>query len=234
MTAAAERWLRVAAALSASGAAEVTTIGLCRACAALLSVVGAAIVVIAGEGAVELAYASDGAIGALEELQFTLGVGPGLEAYDWGVPVDEDDLVAHPPERWPGFVGPAVAAGMRAMFSFPLAVGAARVGALSLYQDRAGPLDASGYADALVAAGFVTRALLGLQAGALGSSLAAELADNSVDRAEVHQASGMISAQLDVGVGEALTRLRAWAFTEGTTVRVAAAEVVARRTRFGL
>ncbi len=51
-------------------------------------------------------------------------------------------------------------------------------------------------------------------------------------RYEVHQATGMVAAQLDVSDGEALTRLRGRAFADGRTVSELASDVVARRVRF--
>ncbi len=100
-----------------------------------------------------------------------------------------------------------------------------------MYQERPGPLDDDRYADVVVMAGVLTRAILGVQAGALDAALGVGLYDIGGDSAEVHQASGMVSAQLDIGVGEALTRLRARAVADGTTVGLIAAEVVARRVR---
>jgi AmiR/NasT family two-component response regulator len=54
----------------------------------------------------------------------------------------------------------------------------------------------------------------------------------AMNRAEVHQATGMISVQLGVNVAEAFTRLRAHAFAEDWSLSELAAEVVARRLRF--
>lgn len=78
-------------------------------------------------------------------------------------------------------------------------------------------------------AGVVTRAILGIQAGALDGALPGGLSDGEVELPEVHQASGIVSVQLAVGVGEALARLRARAFADGTTVGLVATEIVARR-----
>ena len=48
----------------------------------------------------------------------------------------------------------------------------------------------------------------------------------------VHQASGMVSAQLGVSVGEALVRLRAYAFGNDRPLTDVARDVVARKLRF--
>ncbi|MDQ6614354.1 MAG: hypothetical protein M3083_06330 [Actinomycetota bacterium] len=102
---------------------------------------------------------------ALAELEFTLGNGPASDAHEHGLPVLEVDLVNAPPLRWSAFAGPVVDAGIRAVFAFPLRLGAARLGALILYQVHPGDLGADSYADALISAEINTRAILARQAG---------------------------------------------------------------------
>ena len=101
---------------------------------------------------------------------------------------------------------------MRAVFGFPLQVEAVRLGALNLYRDQPGPLTDDQHADALVLADVGAQAVLVLQANAPPGRLAAELEAGADFHYAVHQASGMITAQLDVSVGQALIRLRAYAF----------------------
>ena len=84
----------------------------------------------------------------IEQLQYELGEGPCVDAFHQDWPVLEPDL-AIPSSRWPAFSGPAVEAGARAVFGFPLQVGAVRLGALNLYRDRPGPLTDEQHADAL-------------------------------------------------------------------------------------
>src|SRR5579863_5310580 len=147
----------------------------------------------------------------IEQLQYGLGEGPCVDAYHQDRPVLEPDL-AHPAKpRWLAFSGPALEAGARAVFGFPLQVGAARLGALNLYRDRRGPLSADQHADALVMADVAAQAVLMLQANAPPGKLAAELEKGADFQYVVHQASGMVAAQLGVTVGQALIRLRAYA-----------------------
>ena len=54
------------------------------------------------------------------------------------LPVTEPDLALPITARWQAFAPPAVEAGVRAVFGFPLRVGAARLGALSLWRDHPG------------------------------------------------------------------------------------------------
>ena len=48
----------------------------------------------------------------------------------------------------------------------------------------------------------------------------------------VHQASGMVAAQLGASIAEGLIRLRAYAFANDRTLTEVAEAVVARRLRF--
>jgi ANTAR domain len=71
----------------------------------------------------------------LEELQFLLGQGPSMDAVAGRGPVLVTDLAgpdAH--QRWPVFAPAAVERGIRAMFAFPVAAGAALVGVLDVYR----------------------------------------------------------------------------------------------------
>ncbi len=63
--------------------------------------------------------------------------------------------------------------------------------------------------------------------------LAELLATAGADRIVIHQATGMIAAQLDDTVANAQARLRAAAFTSGRSMYGIAQDVVERRVWFG-
>jgi GAF domain-containing protein len=165
-------------------------------------------------------------------LQFELGEGPCVDAYHQDRPVLEPDLASPRTPRWLAFTAPAVEAGVRAIFGFPLQVGAVRLGALNLYSDRPRSLTDEQHADALVMADVAAQALVAMQAHAPPGRLAAELEASGDFQYVVHQASGMVSAQLDVSIGQALVRLRAYAFGNDRPLTEVAEEVVARTLRF--
>jgi hypothetical protein len=168
----------------------------------------------------------------IEELQYTLGEGPCVDAYQQARPVLEPDLAEPDTPRWLAFAPPAVEAGARAVFGFPLRVGSVRLGALNLYRDRPGPLSDEQYSDSLALAGVAAQAVLAMQAQAPPGALAAELEKGANFRFVVHQASGMAAVQLRVSVGEALVRLRAYAFGNDRLLADVAEDVVGRRLRF--
>jgi hypothetical protein len=168
----------------------------------------------------------------IEDLQFTLGEGPCVDAHTHGRPVLEPDLADPSTPRWLAFSPPALAAGARAVFGFPLQVGAVRLGALNLYRDRRGALSDDQHADALVMADVAAHEVLAMQGHASPDAVAAELDVGADFHLVVHQASGMVAAQLEITVGEALVRLRAYVFAHDLTLSEVAEAVVARRLRF--
>ena len=143
----------------------------------------------------------------IERLQYDLGEGPCVDAYQLDRPVLEPDLAEPATPRWLAFAGPALTAGVRAVFGFPLHVGAVRLGALNLYCDRAGPLGEDQHADALVMAEVAAQTILLLQANAPPGIVAAELEAGADFQLVVHQAAGMVAVQLGVTVAQALVRL---------------------------
>jgi hypothetical protein len=225
------RWERLTAAVAARPSTEKEGSSLCAACRDVLSATGAGITLVA-EGHRSQLCASDEVTATLEELQFTLGQGPSVDACSGDRPVLVAELATdRSGALWPAFVDPAVEAGVVAMFAFPLRVGAARLGSLTLYQDRAGPLTIDAHADGLTAAAHVTEAILAMQANAAPDVLAQGLSDAGASRAEVHQASGMISVQLGIGIVEAMVRLRSHAYVTNRPIGEVATDVVARRLR---
>lgn len=200
--------LRAAWAESPDGTGLPTS--LAAACVRSLPVSGVGLALMTDDGPAGIVAATDGAARELEELQFTLGEGPCVDASQTGRPVLQPDLARTAPLRWPAFAGGALEAGVRALFAFPLRVGAIRVGVLDLYRDRAGPLSTDELAEALSFADAATLLLLHEQA----STAAASAVPVLDDRAEVHQATGVVSVQAAVGLAEALVLLRARAFAD--------------------
>jgi len=222
-------WEWVAGAHDGRGPVPIAAVG--RAAVRWLGVDGASVTALSGPLAREPLFASDALSARLEELQFTLGEGPGADGFRLGAPELVPDL-DRAAGRWTGFAPAAVAAGARAMFAVPLAAGAIRVGVLSLYRARPGPLPAPELADALVLAGIALQIVLDDAAGISGLPGYQPLNGLPYSRAEVYQAIGMISVQLGVSLEEASVRLRASAFVTGADLGELAEDIVSRRRRF--
>jgi len=196
-----------------------------------LAMSGCALALVAGTEPVGLLADAGRHSGTVTELQFQLGEGPCLEACAAGIPVLLPDLAADGAARWPVFTV-AAPPGVRAEFCFPLGVGTSCIGVFDLYRDEPGMLSDGHLADALVATDIARDALLYLQEPPGHPGLAALLEIVGMDRIVVHQATGMIAAQLDEAPPAALARLRAAAFESGRSIHDIAQDVVERRVRF--
>ena len=214
---------------SVDGDAPTVIDRVCVAAVGLLSLSGAGISLMADGQLRGSAGVSEPGIAAVQELQLELGEGPGVDLWASDVPVLESDLAQGGMVRWPTFARAAQGAGVRAVFAFPMGVGAIRIGVLVLYRDRAGPLAGEELALGLVLADVATQVVLAVQAGAPADTVHELLAGEPAHWAEVHQATGMVSVQLGVSMDEAFVRLRAHAFADGRSLRVVAREVVSRR-----
>lgn len=218
---------RILASLASS---TMTIERLCAACLELLPGVDGASLTLIADPRAHATVSTAGPYGArLSDLQFTLGEGPYVDANNGGRPVLAADLTEIEfRSRWPSFAAASLDFGLHAVFAFPLTIGAIRVGVLSLHRRAPGPLGVAELADALVFADAATLLVLDRSAPADGRASRLRI----THRVSVHQATGMIMAQLGVTVEEAFVRLRAFAFVDGRPLEVVAAEVVARRIRF--
>lgn len=229
---AAERLLRILELLAGAAGATRGTRQLCAVAAEVTRLSGAGIMLLADEQPQASLCTTDDVSSLIETLQYALGEGPCIDAHRHGTVVAEPDLADPSVPRWTAFSSPAVAAGARAVFGFPIRIGSARLGALNLYRDRPGPLDADQHADALVLAAVVARAILAMQADARSGQLPWELEGDLDLWVEVNQAAGMISVQIACSVAEALVRLRAFALRAERPIVEVARDVVERRLRF--
>lgn len=223
---------RIVAQTVGSIAPELVPQRLCEVCAELTGVSGAGIMLMSDAVPWGSLNTVDPVTTRIEELQLGLLEGPGIDAHNRGVPVFEPDLDEPAIPRWPAFSAPAVQAGVRAVFGFPLRVGGVRLGALNLHSTRPGPLKDEQHLDALILANVVSRAILLVQAEAPSAQLAAELQTASDYQSVVNQASGMAAVQLDVSVGAALIRMRVYSFATCRPFAEVAQDVVDRKLRF--
>jgi len=192
-----------------------------------LEVTGVGVTLVGRSGAIEahqrLVHASDTVAARLEDLQLTVGEGPGLTAVISGAPVLIPDLAAAR-SRWPAFCPDAQRAGAEAMFAFPLTLGAITLGSLDCYRTTTGGLSTYHVAAALMLAEMAFEALLAEVAGHAPD----DLGWISDIHAEVHQATGMVSYQLGVSVQAALLRIRAYAYAHELAVAIVARRIVDR------
>ena len=214
----------LARAVASAPADEPLPARLCRACVSILGADGGAITLSSTRAERLTVSASDGTSARLEDLQDVLGEGPGQEAYRSGsaVVVRVDGARGGP---FPMFAELAAdVAGPLTIWAIPLHPAGVPVGVVTLYR-VAGDL-AYGGEDAQFLADAVGAALLDERTHDQAPFAAWS------ERARVHQAAGMVVAQLAISPNDALAILRAHAFAEGATLDAIAVDVVERRLTF--
>jgi hypothetical protein len=202
---------------------------LCRAATRDVGLSGAVVNMLTSAGANAVVAASDEASLRLGQLQFEYGEGPGQESFDLGRPSLVPDMAAV--GRWPGYGTAAHAVGVGAMFVFPLQIGAARFGLLTLFAENSRDLSHDELDRCLAFAALATELLIDGPGANVDGHLDPDLL-NALDlRTEVYQAQGMVMVQLNITLNAALARMRARAFSLGVDLGQLAADIVAGRTR---
>lgn len=219
--------MRLAKGLTQAGEAQPLPTRLCAAGARILECEG---------GAITMAYtrvervtlaATDDIARLLEEHQDVVGQGPGPDAFSTGA-YSRWDVVdgsgADP--RWPLLESTSLTAfAPLVVHALPMGQGDQVIGVLTLYQrgvDRDIDLDS-----ALVVAQVVAAALV-----ADGPTLQDLGQGPWAERAEVHQATGMVVAQLGLPDNDALALIRADAYARDQSVGRSARDVVTGRLTF--
>ncbi len=204
---------------------------ICRAYVVGLDVDGAAISLQTASTSSQTLCATDATAELLEELQFSLAEGACVEAAVTGRPVLVPDM-RHATEvsRWPIFAAAVVEqSDVGALFAVPLQWGTINLGVLDLYRKAPGSLSDAQLRDAMSAAEMAALMFLGVRTDPGDGAWL----DHSVHgRAEIHQATGMVVAQLGVSAQDALARMRAYAFAEQQLLSDVAHDVLSRRLRF--
>ncbi|MGY2062024.1 ANTAR domain-containing protein, partial [Nocardia gipuzkoensis] len=194
----------------------------------------------------EMLGASDATAVGWAQAQVAAGEGPGPQAYSIDRPVLVPDFgAALAGGRWPLLAASGLGERTGGVFAFPLHRGAIKVGTLDLYTDTPITLSGTGFATAVQIADLLTVVLLAAAHPATpgspdGRGLSSDNGSGfgswwevAVSTREIHQATGMVAVQLGVDIATAHARLVATALTGCYPIAEFAAEIVARRIRFG-
>jgi ANTAR domain len=199
---------------------------LARACAKVLHVAGAGISAFAEDFRVPLG-ASDPDAAIAEQLQFTHGEGPCLEAYRTGEPFrgDRESIKT----KWPLFYDElATRTDYHSIVSLPLRLSHSTGGAVDLYQHQSDDVDALRTGDMTIVIGRIVDALSWQTApkavGVPGPGwLHGPIAQS---RTRVWVAIGMLRNRYDLTAPDALARLRSYAYAHDQTLDDVAEQLV--------
>jgi hypothetical protein len=197
----------------------------------VLPITGAAISTLSAPFGTETICASDAAAARLDEIQFDLGEGPCWDALATRRPVLTSDIRHQLHPAWPVFLQAIDDTDVGSLYAFPMIVGSLDIGAVDLYSQKPGTLTSGQVDDATTLAGIAARQVL-RRVLLTHTMMAVPETDDGYSRRVVHQATGMVLAQLNVPASDALLILQGYAFSHGRTVGDVADDVVARKLDF--
>jgi len=204
---------------------------LCDPFVGLFPVDGAAVSLLGARVGQSTVCSSSTTAARLDEIQLDSGDGPCWQAMETRKTVVAADIRSMPNSSWRGFLDilreDAIVDEVGSMYALPLVVGSLEIGAIDLYSSGVGVLSRPQLQEATtlarIAAWQVLRRVLSDEVDATHSS---------GPRREVHQATGMVLAQLNISAQDAELMLRAHAFATGQTVLDVAVDVIERRLDF--
>lgn len=220
----------VAAERATGGGDGIGMQALCRVVATLVGAAGASLSVMTKDGTRAVTASSDPAAERWEELQYTSGEGPCIDAFARRRPVLVPDLSGEAFMRWPGYAPEVYQLGLRAVFAFPLQVGAARLGVLDVFRREAGSLTREQVASVLVFAEVAVALLLDEHQRPDGSD--GWSGDTLGLRAQLFQAQGMVMVQMGSTITDAVAAIRAHAYSNDRRLADVVGDIVAGRLVF--
>jgi hypothetical protein len=171
---------------------------------------------------------TDDRAGRVDELQLDLGEGPCWDALVSRQPVLEPDLWTRSSVSWPAFLHAIRDEQIGAIFAFPLLFGPLEIGAVDLYSVGPVSLTAEQQNQTIILSAIVSRILL--RDAISDDGLSGET--TTFSRRLIHQATGMVLAQIGTTAEDAHLIIQARAFAENRPMREVAQDVIDRRIRF--
>lgn len=198
---------------------------------------GAVSLLVDGAAARDLLYATDSDAVRIDELQFTIGEGPCLDAFNTDTTIAIPDLTDPAgTHHWPTFASDVVdELGAHALMALPITAHGAAVGVLELHRRTPGPFSLTQVEAA--------RAI----ATALGPVILTELVpvgpsrtpspgppagNYRLARGDINVAIGMLATKLSVPMKDAAASLRAHAYAQSTSISSIAHDIVNRTSDF--
>lgn len=206
---------------------------LCRAARSYLDVGGVSIGLMAPSGPLGRVAGADAGGMSIADLQFTLGEGPGIDAYELRRPVLVSDLRSSDGDRWPIYRSAALDEGVEAVFALPLHVGAAAFGVMTIHHVTAGSLAGERLTMALEFAAAATDILLDQDSEEQHTSVDAQLDSVMEHHAVIFQAQGALMVDAGVTLAAAMSLMRAHAFATDQPLLTVASSIMNGDLRLG-
>jgi transcriptional regulator with GAF, ATPase, and Fis domain len=179
--------------------------GLTARCVELLGVAAAGLMLTDERDKLQVVAASSERTRLLELFQLQADEGPCLECFHSGQPVSVADLPSA--RRWPHFTEAASEVGFVAVHAVPMRLRSEVIGALNLFDTKAGAMDLEGQRIGQALADVATIGLLQQRAIRQRDNLTEQLQTALNSRILIEQAKGVLAERMQVGVDEAFSLL---------------------------
>lgn len=196
-------------------------------CAQLLDVASAGLLLADRRGVLHLLAASSERTHDLEVFQLQRDEGPCLDCYHTGHPVIVTNL-AEEVQRWPQFSPAAQALGFASVHAVPMRLRHTVLGALGLFGDRPGKLDADDLALAQALVHVASVAIVNEKSAADRDVINAQLQHALNSRVVLEQAKGVLAHVGNLDMDSAFTVLRRYARDHGDKLSDVATRIVQR------
>jgi hypothetical protein len=210
--------------------AENTPQAFCDVVLGAFPVTGATVSTLGGVLGTETLAATDAVAARLDELQFDLSEGPCWDAVVSGYPVLQPDLPTAGRVRWPSLSRALADEPINSVFAFPLVVGPLRFGAIDLYSSTHLVLDGAQASRVSAMAEVVSRHVLRRALNAIDAET--DDSGNAFSRRLIHQATGVVLAQLGISADDARLVIQGHAFARSRPMMQIAQEIIAGELRF--
>ena len=194
-------------------------------CVELLEVTAAGLMLVAPGGDLRVMASSSDAMRMLELFEIQAREGPCLDSYRSGNPVAHGDLLTAD-DRWPRFAPAARTAGFRSAQAVPMRLRGSVIGALNLFNSKAGSLREEELQVAQAMADIATIAVLQHRAAAEAQVLNEQLSHALTERVVIEQAKGVIAERSGLAMEEAFGALRVYARSHNVRLAVVARDVI--------
>jgi len=206
---------------------ETTDAALSRSIQSVLPVTGVSVSTVGELLGSETISASDELAERIDMLQFDLGEGPCWDAHRTGQRILVGDLAALPASRWPLFVEAIRADGVHSIFAFPIVFGPFRLGAVDLYATRPVTLDDETTGRAQVFSDIIGRRII-----RNATHGADDTTTRPFSRRTIHQATGIVIAQLGLTAKDAYLLIQGHAFAQHRSMLEVSDDLLTGRLHF--
>jgi transcriptional regulator with GAF, ATPase, and Fis domain len=204
---------------------------LVETCQRALDVTAAGLLLADGPGSLDLVASTSEESRLVEVMQISADAGPCIEAFRTAKVVSLPDI-SQAPDDWGSFRASAREQGFASVYAIPMRLRNNTIGALNLFRDATGELDAEDIRAAQALADVATIGILQERALRASDSIREQLQLALNSRVLIEQAKGVLAYTHDLSMDEAFARLRRYARSNGLPLADVAKGLVQRTLLF--